>query len=290
MIKSIFSPMTASTSTSSATAVAVKLAKILNGQLSVCFMRPDPRSSVPYIGDGLTADVVQTICDATEKEGELAAREAADHVEKLSEELAVCYVYEADQVEEITVPSISMEVVEGFLKEKVGRMARVADLAVVSQPNDANAPDGEDMLHELIFGSGRPLMMVPEGDFKMTGTNVMIAWNGRAESARAVAAALPLLHQADKIYAATIGDEGPDRPGLDELEIYLKIHGLEMEAVRVGRTSDSIGKTLLETAIKHDADMLVSGAYSHSRWREKILGGVTKYLVNHAGIPIFLSH
>ena len=74
MIKSIFSPMTGRTSHSSATAVAVKLTKILNGQLSAYFMRPDPRSSIPYVGDGLTADVIKTLCDAAEKEGAMAAK------------------------------------------------------------------------------------------------------------------------------------------------------------------------------------------------------------------------
>ena len=146
------------------------------------------------------------------------------------------------------------------------------------------------MLNELILGSGRPLMMVPEGDFKMTGQSVMIAWNGRAESARAVAASLPLLHEADKIYAVTIGDEHVDRPALPELAQYLKIHDIEMEEVHVKHTGAAIGEQLLTAATDKGVDLLVSGAYSHSRWREKILGGVTKYIVANSTIPLFMSH
>ena len=289
MIKSIFSPMTGRTSCSSATAVAVKLTKILNAQLSVSFMRPDPRSSIPYIGDGLTADVIQTLCDATEKEGLAEAKLATIHLEELCDEMAVSFMKEGDEGE-MVVPVASFESIICYLKERVGRMARVADLAVVAKPSDSNAPDGEDMLNELILGSGRPLMMVPEGDFKMTGHSVMIAWNGRAESARTVAAALPLLKEAKKIFGVTIGDEHVDRPSLKELARYLKVHDLEMEEVHAPYTSAAIGAQLLDAATDKGADMMVSGAYSSSRWREKILGGVTKYIVANSTIPLFMSH
>lgn len=290
MIKLIFSPMTALTSRSSATAIAVKLAKILNGQLTAYFMRPDPRFSVPYMGDGLSADVIQTFYDATEKEGAEASKVAIEHIEDLSSKMAVSFTHNGDVEDEMLPPSACAISEVCYLKEKVGRLARVADLAVVPQPSDKNSPDGLDMINELIFGSGRPLMMVPEGDFKVTGHTVMIAWNGTAESARAVAASLPLLREAKKIYAITIGEGHEDRPSLTELARYLKAHDLKMEDVHAKPTSTSIGEQLLSAANKHKVDLLVSGAYSHSRWREKILGGVTKYIVEHATLPLFMSH
>lgn len=290
MIKSIYSPMTARTFHSSATAVAVKLTKILNGQLTAYFMRPDPRLSIPYVGDGLTADVIQTLCDATEKEGLAAANAATAHVEELCAKMAVSFTYKNESEDEMVPPAACIQSNICYLKEKVGRMARVADLSVIPKPSDDNAPDGEDMLNELILGSGRPLMMIPEGNFKMMGYVVMIAWNGRAESARTVAAALPLLHEAKKIYGITIGDEHVDRPSLPELAAYLKIHGLDMEEVHTKHTGAAIGEQLLKAANDKGVDLLVSGAYSHSRWREKILGGVTKYIVQHSEIPLFMSH
>ena len=290
MIKSIFSPMTALTAHSSATALAVKLAKILNGKLTAYFMCPDPRLSIPYVGDGLTADVIQSLCDATEKEGKLAIQSATKHVQELCSLMAVGYIEDHGDDCEMRFPSAVFGSKTCYLKEKVGRMARIADLAVVPQPNDKNAPDGEDMVNELIFGSGRPLLMVPEGDFKVTDQTVMIAWNGMAESARAVAASLPLLREASKIYGITIGEDHEDRPALPELASYLKIHGLTMEEVHTKHTGASIGEQLLASACEYNVDLLVSGAYSHSRWREKILGGVTKHIVENATMPLFMSH
>ena len=290
MIKAIFSPMTARSSHSSATAVAVKLAKILNGQLTAYFMRPDPRFSVPYIGDGLTADVIQTLCDATEKEGAAASKAATDHVQDLCLKMAVSFTPDGDGKEGMVPPAARMINKICYIKEKVGRLARVADLAVVPQPSDQNAPDGEDMINELIFGSGRPLMMIPEGDFKVTNHTVMIAWNGMAESSRAVAASLPLLREAKKIYAITIGEDHSERPSLSDLARYLKVHNLDMEEVHAEPTGASIGEQLLSAAKKHKVDLLISGAYSHSRWRERILGGVTKYMVERATMPLFMSH
>jgi nucleotide-binding universal stress UspA family protein len=290
MIRSIFSPMTVRTFDTSATTVAVKLTKVLNGQLLAFFMRPDPRLSIPYVGDGLTADVIQTLCDATEKEGKEATRSAMDHVEGLCKKMAVNYKEGSESDKSMNPPAAYFEGKICYLKEKVGRMARVADLSVVPQPNDKNSPDGEDMLNELILGSGRPLMMVPEGNFKVTGHTVMIAWNGRSESARAVAAALPILHEASKIIAITIGSDHVGRPSLQELARYLKIHGLDMEEMQVKNSGAAIGEQLLKSAADKGVNLLVSGAYSHSRWREKILGGVTKYIVQHAKIPLFMSH
>ena len=290
MIKLIFSPMTALTSRSSSTAVAVKLAKILNGQLTAYFMRPDPRFSVPYMGDGLTADVIQTFCDATEKEGVAASKVAVDHIDELCSKMAISFSHDGSTENEMLPPSANVISEICYLKEKVGRLARVADLAVVPQPSDDNAPDGLDMINELIFGSGRPLMMVPEGDFKVTGHTVMIAWNGTAESARAVAASLSILREAKNIYAITIGEGHADRPSLAELARYLKAHDLEMQEVHAKPTQAAIGEQLLSAAKKHKVDLLVSGAYSHSRWREKVLGGVTKYIVEHAPMPLFMSH
>ena len=172
---------------------------------------------------------------------------------------------------------------------------RYADVIVVHQPGDDEAPFGVGgIAGALALGCGRPLLVIPRtGSKSLIPGRVTIAWNGSREAARAVADALPFLQMATHVEAVSVtngrsSDNGA--PGVRELCRHLTLHGVEAEAIQLPRPEIQIPEALLSRATAQSADMIVLGAYGHSRFRELVLGGVTRNFLAHSAIPLFLSH
>jgi nucleotide-binding universal stress UspA family protein len=185
---------------------------------------------------------------------------------------------------------------DALLRREVLAHARHADLAVMTRPApDAMQEAHEHVLHALLFGSGRPLLVVPPG---CTGNNpsdrILIAWDAKREAARAVADALPLLRTARDVVIATIdaipedGGHGPT-PGKD-LAVHLERHGVDVRVNNVDGMGRTAAAALMDEAAALDANLIVMGGYGHARAREWLWGGVTRELTEYARTPLFMSH
>ncbi len=169
---------------------------------------------------------------------------------------------------------------------------RYADLVIVGQ-TDPNTPQGEigTLPDNLVLEAGRPVLVVPYiGPGETIGTRVMVAWNGSREAARAVADAMPILERAKKVEVlvaepVSIGD----LPGAD-IARHLARHGIRVEASRTIPDVIDVGDTLLNNVSDFGADLLVMGAYGHSRMREIVLGGATRHILQHMTVPVLMSH
>ncbi len=286
MLNSLLLPMTSATSYESATKVAISLAKAHSARLEIFYIAPDPRTAVPFVGEGLTADVIQDICRNAEINSSKHIDDGRKYAESLSEKASIPMT---DGHKRCEGGYISFNSVSGVISEHAGRRARLADVSVVAKPSADNNPDAHDLLEDILFRSGRAVLMVPSNYESTVGRHIVIAWNGRAECARAVAAAMPFLRNAYKITAVQIGSDDPSRPSVDDLTAYLNDH--DIEATPITTPNDgSIGATLITVANDVRADMMVIGAYSHSRWREMILGGVTRHIIENTNLPVFMSH
>lgn len=284
-MKSILLPLTAHMKADAVTKAAIDLALQFRSSLTGLFVRPDPRTAIPFMGEGLTADMIQTLCDNAEKQGRAQADEAESAFRSATDGANLKWTTKGESES----ARASWTVATGEVSDHVGRRARTADIAICLQPT-SKSPDTEDIFHELIFRSGRSALMVPESFEGPVGRHVMIAWNGRAEGARAVTGALPLLVNAQKVSIVQVGDIGEDRPDMADIAHYLAEHGVEAATVAVEESDKPVGEVLLDTAAKIAADTVVIGAYSHSRWREMVLGGVTKYITANSKLPVFMSH
>jgi nucleotide-binding universal stress UspA family protein len=180
--------------------------------------------------------------------------------------------------------------------EIVIEQARTADLIVANQA-DEDWPSSEmlDATPRIIIESGRPVMVVPNGGHQLTQLGrVVIGWNGQREAARAVFDALPFLKQADEVNVLCVSpqEEGgmeEDLPGA-EICSALNRHGVKCEVTEVARPRIGVGETLLSRVKEFDADLLVMGAYGHSRFREFVLGGASRHVLRHMMIPVLMSH
>lgn len=176
---------------------------------------------------------------------------------------------------------------------------RSADLIVAGQRLSPNASShvGENFLDRLITGSGRPVLVSPEsGPLPTSLKQVAIAWNGSREAARAVADAMPILKQAELVTALQVmsaperHQRTPNAP-MPDLKAFLEGHDVNVEMVECLGSMDT-GNWILARAsgINMQADLLVAGAYGHSRISEIILGGVTRTLLREASMPLLMSH
>jgi nucleotide-binding universal stress UspA family protein len=185
----------------------------------------------------------------------------------------------------------------GAVGESVCRHALSADFTVIGQtpPEDAAAPVFRDLAERLIFASGRPVLVVPyAGAFPAVGDQVVVAWNGGREAARAVNDALPILRRASRVIVLTVITEGTATAGSEEsgaaIASHLGRHGVKVEAAQVVARDIEAGDVILSRLADVAADLLVMGAYGHSRIREIVLGGVTRHILESMTVPVLMSH
>ena len=169
----------------------------------------------------------------------------------------------------------------------MGIIGPVADLIVVSRPAQPGGVSDMFMLAALIH-SGRPVLILPRATRKVVGKRVCIGWNQSPDAARCVTAAIPILQQADEVTIASCGPEDRAGPQSSQLATYLRHWGIETE--RVSTHGHHIEEELMQVYKDIRADLLVGGAFSRSRWREKVFGGTTEYLIRKARIPVLLQH
>ncbi len=165
--------------------------------------------------------------------------------------------------------------------------ARYADLTVLPWTDDAGP---RDLAEAVIFGAGRPVILVPEGKATAETGHLAIAWDGSRVAARALADALPLMAGA-KVTVLTVRGEKPVGEGVGaRLAAGLAASGWEAAAQDVALDGRPIGVALQEAALAAGAGLLAMGGFGHSRLRDMVLGGATKGVLADLRMPVLLSH
>ncbi|MDX2102046.1 MAG: universal stress protein [Alphaproteobacteria bacterium] len=187
----------------------------------------------------------------------------------------------------------SCSVVDGDPVAAIARASRAVDLTIIAQANpEADAALArEGIADELVFRIASPLLSIPYIGLQATlGSTVAVAWNDTREAFRAVRESIPLLTKADSVTVISIDTGDAPIGGVPELLEYLKGHGVPAVAKRVVADNSGIGDTLLSTIADLGSDLVVMGAYGHSRLREFVLGGATRDLLRHMTVPVLMAH
>ena len=173
-----------------------------------------------------------------------------------------------------------------------GRIARRFDLAVVRQAEPDK--DGADplIIEAALFDSGRPVLIVPyihRGGVKFD--RIMVCWDGSRGAARAIGDAMPLLERANAVEVVIVGDRPKSReiPGADIAQ-HLARHGANAEVREIVAPDVDPANVILSHAADSSADFIVMGGYGHSRFREFVLGGVTRSILSSMTVPTLMSH
>jgi nucleotide-binding universal stress UspA family protein len=184
----------------------------------------------------------------------------------------------------------------GGIAELVGARARLCDLVILPQPYGANRSyDAEFVLESALFDGRAPVLVLPEAGLGAAAapSRIVVAWNQSAEAMAAIRAALPLLKQAKSVSLAVIdpGSHGAERsdPG-GMLCQMLTRHGVHADVAVLAKTMPRVSDVLNRHLMDTGADLLVMGAYGHSRLREALFGGATREMLELCPVPMLMAH
>lgn len=216
----------------------------------------------------------------------------------------------APLAQRLGLPSFEQRVVDDDAGAGLSLMARHADLVVIGQadPEHLSTAAGSEFPAQVLTHSGRPVLVVPYAGLPLPASGqggparrIMVAWNAGKEAGRAVREALPLLRRAGRVLIAVFDPDSQralhgDTPGADLLR-YLARHGIDAEVMvrqspRTGllKRPTDVGEALLALVAEENCDLLVLGAYGHSRFRETLLGGVTRTVLESMTVPVLMAH
>ena len=282
-------PLTGTAAGEAALATALTVARVWNAHLHCLHVRVDARDVAPLAGEGLSGAMIEEMMAATERE----SGERANRVRQLFERFASTYgdltlAHDPNTAVKAPGVTLSFETISGREEDVVAQQSRLFDMAVVPHPEAEEDVSSSDALHAVLFDSGRPVLIAPRGSPATIGSRVVIAWNGSAESAAAVAACLPFLHRAQAVRILYSDDYQRRGPTADGIQAYLRWHEIEAEMVPFKPATREVGAGLLGAARDFGADLMCQGAYSHSRLRQLILGGVTRHVLENADLPLLM--
>ena len=275
MIKDVIVPVDGTAADEARLAAANHIAEVFDSQIIGLFLNVLPLVIVPEDGIG-AAQAAQLL---------QKAREAADRMEaRLTERLARL---------QRPMHLRRFDILQDAVGEVAAREARTADAFVALRPNGVRG-EPEHLVEGVLFGSGRHIFLVPgRKPAKLAFDNVLVAWNGSREAARALAEARPYLHKAKAARVVVVDDEPPAERqavlGKDAVD-HLKHHHIKATLHHARLQDHDVGKTLIAEARRLQADLIVMGGYGHSRLREWLLGGATYELLHKAAVPLLLAH
>lgn len=266
---------------------ALHIATTYDAHIDVAFVKHIPLSYADTAGDEMsvqiTADLLQNRNDSLEEiESELRALfDSFVDTNKITV---------SDRPTGTTQPTASWITMEGHPADAIGKCGGGYDLVVTGQSDDPQSIGGLTT-ESALFSTGRPVIIAPPDPPPHIGETVLIAWNRGAQAARAFHAAKALLlDRAKRVRILSITTGAKQGPPASEVAANLHWHGIDADVVELSPDYRSVGEVLLAEASAIGADLLVMGAFSHSRLRQLILGGVTKHVFDQADLPVLMAH
>lgn len=287
-IKTIIVPLSDTRTGEAPLKTALKVAHRFDAHLEALHVRTDPsRAMFDYGGEAMSSQLMEQMRQAINER----SKEHAAEVRKLfDDECAKSGVAIVEVGPGTGGVSASWREEIGDENGWIERRGRLADITVMARLNkDRDVPSAE-ALETAVLGTGRPMLLAPSEEPDSIGKRVAIAWSGSAEASRATGFAMPFLTEADAVSVLSVTEESNWACSPEDMVAYLAWHGVEAKARSITANSGSTGALLLTEAVAEGADLLVMGAYTHSRLREMILGGVTKYVLNTAGPAVLMAH
>ena len=284
-IRKLLLPLTGTAAGEAALSTALTVARMWDAHLTALHVRVDSRDVAPLAGEGLSGAMIEEMMSATEKE----SNERSNAVRTMFDRFVAFHGVVVAEPNFGAGATADFATVTGREEDLVAQLARLADLCVVPHPEGGDEVSSSDALHAVLFDSGRPVLIAPRQAGQTVGRRICVAWNGTAESAAAVQGAIPWMRRAEAVRVLSADEYQRRGPAAFELAGYLALHGIHPEFAQFRPMDRDVGRGLLAAAREFGADLLAMGAYSHSRLRQLILGGVTRHVLENAALPVMMA-
>jgi nucleotide-binding universal stress UspA family protein len=175
---------------------------------------------------------------------------------------------------------------EGYRSKLIEQESKYCDLVIAASPHDSRITA---TFEAVVVKSGKPVLMFPREMKSFSTENILIGWNNSPEASKALSHSIPLLKKAKKVHLIYSKEYISSIEDIEKIQRYLRIHGVEITYEEI-ETTKVPGQALLNNAIQGNFDLIVAGAFGHRGLKELMLGGTTKYVLEHTDIPIFMAH
>lgn len=266
---------------------ALMIAQRFDGHADAVFVHPHIQVE--------TSEVLPTVDQQVRVEmAERAREQMASHIRQAHntfEEIAsILDVASRNESLEAKPPSATWQVQEGLMSDTVHTSASVYDAVIFAHPIGKAHRDWRPSVEAALFSAGRPVIVAPSQGIESVGEIVLVGWNRSPQSARAMIGAMPFLQRANRVEIFSITTGAKEGPSPQDAARLLSWHGIAAEVHEIPPEDRPVAETLLAQGQQIGADLVVMGAYSHSRFREIILGGVTQHVLRHAEVPVMMAH
>ena len=290
--RKILVPLVSADNHESAIMAGLSIASKFHSHCEVLFVRTDPALALPYYGAAATGIAVRNMFDSINESNDAISKNLKGSLRRAAKEMGTEL---SDNEPVADVFSTRLIESQGDFADVAAAYCRLADLVVFSGPEPKFSDPKISAFTAVLMNTGRPTVFVPEADASgKLGDRISIAWDGSTEAANAVKGAMPFVECADSVNIVNVhqpGDESNLQESIKEtLGSYLRLHSISYSEDFVESIEGSIGSTILERATENDSDLLVMGAYGHSRIRERLLGGVTQHVLDNAQLSMLMAH
>jgi nucleotide-binding universal stress UspA family protein len=239
-------------------------------------------SYITFLTTDVGAQIVQEI-----SEGATASQNARARLDAVSTKFRA---QGSDGSRQMDFLTFSYCEVGGQLTDAILDSARLADMVVFGSMGGNHNLELVEAFSETLAKSKRPVLLAPHDSPKTFAQRIVVGWDGCHSAAHALTTAIPFLARARNVDIIEIRRLFDQPARTNEVKTYLGLHGVSCVSRVIDADQRDVGELLLDAAEHGAADLLVMGGYGHSRLRESVLGGVTRHVVSHAKIPIFLVH
>jgi nucleotide-binding universal stress UspA family protein len=267
---------------------AVAIGQKFGAYLEALHVRAAPESVIPVVAGGMVAQSVPILLEGAQA----SAADRAERAHRLFQDVALDMslpLTKVDAEPEVGRFSIAWREVTGIESREIVCRGRLFDVTVLARPHDGYDRTSSTTLTAALFEVGRPILIAPPQVPATVGQRLMLAWNDTREAAEGAWAAMPFAAKAEEVTVVSV-TEAHSSVDPDGLVRALARRGIGAEARTLDRGKASVGESLLAAADERKCDLLVMGAYGHSRLQELILGGATKHVLKHARIPLLMVH
>jgi len=285
-MKSILLPVSGTATSEQAMSLATTIAPRFQSQIHGLYVRPLP----PIVaGEGITVpgDYVARIAE----EGKEAGVRAFERFEACMQATGVQVSRQSDgaSVQSDQISASWMEV-DGVESHVIGEIGRSHDIVLLDRRAGSGNVDWKAAAEATLFESGRPLLLAGDEPKPEIASRILLAWNGSTETARVVAMTRSILREADDVEVLCVEQGMVPGPDGEQICDYLKRHGISPTLTTKSSGSIGIGETILEHADSWGANLILKGAFTHSRLRQMIFGGATSHIMDTSRLPVLLAH